>query len=186
HNTDDTLPEIALYVGGQVFQILFLAGAFAATVASGLASHSSVSRLLYVMGRNGVLTPKRLFGYVHPLLRTPLFCVLLVGVVSLIAIAPSLELISSVINFGALIAFTFVNLSVIAYFVVRQRRYRTANELSRYLVFPLAGATATAILWYFLSAEALVAGLVWSAVGVVYLLVLTRGFRRPLSDLGMD
>src|SRR5699024_11120585 len=126
HNTDDTLPEIALYVGGQVFQILFLAGAFAATVASGLASHSSVSRLLYVPGRNDVLTPKRLFGYVHPLLRTPLFCVLLVGVVSLIAIAPSLELISSVINFGALIAFTFVNLSVIAYFVVRQRRYRTA------------------------------------------------------------
>src|SRR5699024_9005155 len=28
---DDTLPEIGLYVGGQVFQLIFLAGAFAAT-----------------------------------------------------------------------------------------------------------------------------------------------------------
>lgn len=186
HNTDDTLPEIALYVGGQVFQILFLAGAFAATIASGLASHSSVSRLLYVMGRNGVLTPKRLFGYVHPRRHTPLFAVLLVGVVSLLAIAPSLELIASVINFGALIAFTFVNLSVIAYFVVRRGRYRTPGDLGRFLVLPLLGAAATGILWYFLSTDALVAGLVWSGLGLVYLVVLTRGFRRPLSDMGMD
>ncbi|RKJ32329.1 APC family permease, partial [Butyricicoccus sp. 1XD8-22] len=113
---DDTLPEIALYVGGVVFQLIFLSGAFAATIASGLASHSSVSRLLFVMGRNGVL-PKRLFGYVHPKFRTPFFNVIFVGIVSLLAMGPSLELISAVINFGALIAFTFVNLSVIAYFV---------------------------------------------------------------------
>ena len=54
-NVDDTLPEIGLYVGGKLFQLLFIAGAFAATVASGLASHASASRLLFVMGRNGVL-----------------------------------------------------------------------------------------------------------------------------------
>jgi putrescine importer len=63
--TDDTLPEMALFVGGKFFQVLFLAAAFAATVASALASHASVSRLLHVMGRNGVL-PKRVFGYIHP------------------------------------------------------------------------------------------------------------------------
>lgn len=118
--TDDTLPEIGLFVGGSIFKLFFLSGAFAATVASGLASHASVSRLLYVMGRNGVL-PRRLFGYVHPKFRTPAFNVILVGAVSLLAIAPSLELISAVINFGALIAFTFVNLSVIAYFVFRKK-----------------------------------------------------------------
>ncbi|MED4207595.1 APC family permease, partial [Neobacillus mesonae] len=140
--TDDTLPEIGLYVGGTLFQLIFLAGAFAATVASGLASHASVSRLLYVMGRNGVL-PKRLFGYVHPKFRTPAFNVILVGVVSLLAIAPSLELISSFINFGALIAFTFVNLSVIAYFIFRQKRYKTGKDLFSYLVMPILGAAST-------------------------------------------
>ncbi|WP_020501606.1 APC family permease [Sciscionella marina] len=185
-NSDDTLPEIGFLVGGKVFQILFIACAFAATVASGLASHASVSRLLHVMGRNGVLAPKRLFGYIHPKFRTPLFPVLLTGAVSLLAIGPSLELVSSMINFGALIAFTFVNLSVIAHYVVRQRRYKTAPDLFRYLVLPLIGAALTGILWYFLHADALIAGLVWCGIGVIYLAVLTRGFRRPVGSLGIE
>ena len=62
---------MALYVGGRFFQMLFLSAAFAATVASALASHASVSRLLHVMGRNGVLRPKRVFAYVHPRRHTP-------------------------------------------------------------------------------------------------------------------
>src|SRR2546423_747571 len=36
HLTDDTLPEMALRVGGKFFQVLFMAAAFAATVASAL------------------------------------------------------------------------------------------------------------------------------------------------------
>ncbi|STQ12217.1 Putrescine importer [Enterobacter cloacae] len=70
-NPDAALPEIALYVGGKLFQSVFLCTTFVNTLASGLASHASVSRLLYVMGvttsfrsgclatciRNGVLRP---------------------------------------------------------------------------------------------------------------------------------
>ena len=63
----------------------------------------------------------------------------MVGVVSLLAITPSLELISSMINFGALVAFTFVNLSVIAYFAVRRREYRTAKQVARNVALPLIG-----------------------------------------------
>ncbi|MBU8879948.1 APC family permease [Bacillus sp. FJAT-29790] len=182
---DDTLPEIGLYVGGKIFSLIFLAGAFAATMASGLASHASVSRLLYVMGRNGVL-PQKLFGYVHPKYRTPAFNVILVGVVSLLAIGPSLELIAAVINFGALIAFTFVNLTVIAYFVIGNKRYKTANDIFTYLVLPLLGAGSTGILWYYLHADAFIGGLVWVAIGFIYMLFLTRFFRRKLTDLGFD
>ncbi|WP_461143995.1 APC family permease [Salinifilum aidingensis] len=180
---DNTTPELGMLVGGPVFQALFLAGAFGATAASGLASHASVSRLLHVMGRNGVLPAKRMFAHVHPRTRTPAYTVVFVGVVSLLAIAPSLELIASVINFGALIAFTFVNLAVLAHYVVRERRVHSAPEVLRYVVMPLVGAALTGVLWYFLSADALVAGLVWTALGFGYVLVLTRGFRRPLDDL---
>lgn len=184
--TDDTLPEMALYVGGQAFQLLFLAGAFAATIASGLSSHASVSRLLFVMGRNGVLRPARMFAYVHPRFRTPVFTVVLVGVVSLLAIAPTLELVASVINFGALIAFTFVNLSVIAYFVVRKGRYRTPKDIVSYLVLPLVGAGLTGVLWSFLQQDALTLGLTWTVIGVVYLAILTKGFRSNVSDFALE
>lgn len=183
--TDDTLPEIGMFVGGTIFKLLFLAGAFAATAASGLASHASVSRLLYVMGRNGVL-PKRFFGYVHPKFRTPAFNVVLVGFVSLLAIAPSLELISSFINFGALIAFTFVNLSVIAYFIFRQKRYKTGKDIFSYLIMPILGAGSTGILWANLQADALIGGIVWVVIGFIYLLFQTKFFKIKMADFAFE
>ncbi|MEW9677806.1 APC family permease [Lentibacillus sp. L22] len=182
---DDPLPEIGLYLGGTLFKILFVAGAFAATTASGLASHASVSRLLYVMGRNGVL-PRKFFGYVHPKFRTPVLSIILVGVVSLFAITPSLELISAVINFGALIAFTFVNLSVIAYFVFRKKRYKTPRDIFSYLIMPLIGAGLTGVLWYFLHADALIGGVVWVAIGIIYMLFQTRFFKRKMADFDFE
>ncbi|WP_223591719.1 APC family permease [Neobacillus bataviensis] len=183
--TDDTLPEIGLFVGGTLFKLVFLAGAFAATVASGLASHASVARLLYVMGRNGVL-PKKLFGSVHPKFRTPAFNVILVGVVSLLAVAPSLELISSFINFGALIAFTFVNLSVIAHFVFRQKRYKTGKDIFSFLVMPILGAGTTGILWYNLQADALIGGIAWIVIGLIYLAFKTKISKTSIVDLHFD
>ena len=180
-NVDDTLPEIGLYVGGKFFQLIFIAGAFAATVASGLASHASASRLLFVMGRNGVL-PKKTFGYLHPKFRTPVFTIVLTGIVSLFAVGPNLELIASVINFGALIAFTFVNLSVIVHFYIRQKR-RSGSETFKYLIMPSLGALATGVLWYHLHADAFIGGIVWLIVGIIYMLFITRFFKKELGSM---
>lgn len=182
---DDTLPEIALYTGGQIFQLIFMAGAFGATVASGLASHASVSRLLYVMGRNEML-PKKLFGYVSPRFRTPVFTVVLTGVVSLAAIGPDLELIASVINFGALIAFTFVNLSVIAYYVVQKKRYKTGKDFFNYVIMPSLGALFTFILWYHLSADAFIGGIAWIILGLIYVMWITKFFTKKLGTFDFD
>lgn len=175
--TDDPLPQIGLIVGGPVFQVLLVAAGFAATAASGLASHASVSRMLLVMGRNSVL-PRRVFGYVSPRTRTPIFNVVLVGAVSLFAMTFSLELIAAFINFGALIAFTFVNVSVIAEFAIRGGRRKTPGDIWRYIVLPGVATLLTGILWSQLHPDALIAGTVWAVIGFVYLLVLTRGFRR--------
>jgi len=184
-NTDDTLPEIALYVGGTFFKLFLVAGAFAATAASGLASHASVARLLYVMGRNGVL-PKELFGYVHPKFRTPAFNVVLVGIISMIAISPSLELVSSLINFGALVAFTFVNLSVIAHFAIKQKKYKTARDIFSYLIMPFIGAGLTGILWSNLHADALIGGIVWTVIGILYLIYHTKIRKNDITVLDFE
>ncbi len=178
---NSALPEIAFKVGGEFFKILLTSAAFAATLASSLASHASVARLLYVMGRNGRGPVSRFFGFVHPTFRTPAYSIVFVGVVSLLAIPFNLDFVASLINFGALIAFSFVNLTVIAYFAYRHKLVSTSTQIVTNIVLPLIGVAFTLVLWANLSAESRNYGAIWFAVGVVVLLWMTRFLRRPLT-----
>jgi len=177
--SDSALTEIGEVVGGKVFQAVLTAAGFAATLASGLASHASVSRMLLVMGRNNVL-PQRTFGYINPRTHTPTFNIVLVGAICLLAMSFSLDLIASFINFGALIAFTFVNVSVIAWFAIRKGLRKTPGQIFTYIVMPAIGMLLTGLLWVNLSADALIGGLVWSVLGVIYLAFITKGFRQKV------
>ena len=178
---NSALPQIAFMVGGHLFKILLTSAAFAATVASSLASHASVSRLLYVMGRNGRGPIGRFFGHLHPSFQTPSYAIMFVGAVSLLAISFNLDFVASLINFGALIAFTFVNLTVIVYFAVRRREINGLGQIFRNIVLPSIGVALTVLLWMYLSAESSRYGLIWFAIGIAVLLWITRFFRRPLS-----
>ncbi|MEW5809195.1 MAG: APC family permease [Actinomycetota bacterium] len=178
---NSALPEIAYNVGGHLFKILLTSAAFAATVASSLASHASVSRLLYVMGRNGRGPIGKFFGYLHPSFQTPSYAIVFVGLVSLLAIGFNLDFVASLINFGALIAFTFVNLTVIVYFAYRRREVSGLSQIFRNIVLPGLGVLATVVLWLYLSAESTQYGIIWFVIGIVVLLWLTRFFRRPMT-----
>lgn len=133
------------------------------------------------MGRNGVL-PRKAFGYINPRTHTPVFNIVLVGAVCLLAMSFSLEFISALINFGALIAFTFVNLTVIAHYAFRTRQVVDVRTAIKYVVMPGIGAILTGVLWASLHGTALIGGLIWLAIGVVYLAVLTRGFKRTVRS----
>ncbi|MDQ0975400.1 putrescine importer [Neobacillus niacini] len=174
--SEAALPEIALYVGGKLFQSIFLCTTFVNTLASGLASHASVSRLLYVMGRDKVF-PEKWFGYVHPKWRTPAINVLIVGVISLSAWFFDLVTATSLINFGALMAFTFVNLSVISHFAVREKMHRTPKGFFDYIIMPLIGAGLVGVLWINLELSSLVMGGSWFLIGLAYLVFLTKAFK---------
>jgi len=180
-NPDAALPEIALYVGGKLFQSIFLCTTFVNTLASGLASHASVSRLLYVMGRDNVF-PERVFGYVHPKWRTPALNVIMVGIVALSALYFDLVTATALINFGALVAFTFVNLSVYNHFWRRKGLNKTWKDRFHYLLLPIVGAVTVGVLWINLEATSLTLGLIWGALGILYLTWLTRRFRKPPSQ----
>ena len=128
------------------------------------------------------MLPRKIFGYVHPKFKTPARNVIIVGIISLLAIAPTLELISSLINFGALIAFTFVNLSVIAHFVFKHKRYKTKKDILDYIIMPMLGAGLTGLLWINLSTESFLVGIAWTGIGFVYLLFLTKFFTKDVSS----
>ena len=87
---------------------------------------------------------------------------------------------TSFINFGAFTAFALVNLSVIGYFL----RHR-GDRLSpwRYILLPVIGAIIDIYLLTQLDSKALILGLSWLGIGIVYLLVLTRGLTREPPEM---
>jgi putrescine importer len=64
-NADSAAFEIAGTIGGNLFASFFLAGLIVAQFAAGLAIQATSSRLLYAMGRDGVL-PRPILGYLRP------------------------------------------------------------------------------------------------------------------------
>ncbi|MFB7303582.1 APC family permease [Heyndrickxia sporothermodurans] len=90
-------PEIAYMIGGNLFLSIFTAGALFSVFASGLAAQMSASRLLYAMGRDKVL-PQRFFGYLHPKFNSPVYSILLIGVLALTAIFLDLETATSLMQ----------------------------------------------------------------------------------------
>ena len=93
----------------------------------------------------------------------------------------TLEFVASMINFGALIAFTVVNLTVIVFYAWRLKQRRTPKEIFRNIVLPFIGMCLTGMLWINLHFEALRNGAIWLAIGIILLLYMTRGFREPLT-----
>ena len=90
HDMDSAGFEIVKMVGGAGLSALFITVLILAIFTQGLASVTSVTRLLFVMGRDSIL-PKRVFGYLHPKLNTPVLNILIVTFVSLLALTISLD-----------------------------------------------------------------------------------------------
>jgi putrescine importer len=169
--------DVMTAIGGDFLNSFFTAVYVSACFACAMASQASVSRILFAMGRDETL-PKPVFGRLHPRFRTPVVANVIVGCFGLTALFISLSTVASMISFGALAAFSFVNLSVIKTYVIDGGR-RGAADLFKFAVIPFLGFAFTIYLWTKLSGVAFEVGLAWLAVGFLYLVYLTRGFRRP-------
>jgi len=182
-NPDAAANQIMEVAAGRWLELFFLIAYIAGCIAAALASQASVSRILFAMGRDGVLPS--FFARLSTRYRTPIGAAIFVGVVSLAALFADLNTVASLISFGALAAFSLVNLSVIKHFLIDEG-LRGGAAILRYGVLPALGFALTAWLWFSLSPLALTVGLVWIGVGVVWLAVLTRGFRRRPPEVEFD
>lgn len=182
-NPDAAANQIMEVTAGRWLELFFLIAYIAGCIAAALASQASVARILFAMGRDGVLP--RFFARLSKRYRTPIGAAIFVGVVSLAALFADLNTVASLISFGALAAFSLVNLSVIKHFLIDER-LRGGAAIFRYGVLPALGFALTAWLWFSLSPLALTVGLVWIGVGIVWLAVLTRGFRRRPPEVEFD
>lgn len=173
--------ELISKVAGSVMAYVFTAAYAVGCLASSISSVSSASRVLYGMGRDRIL-PKPIFGYLHAKHQTPTYSILIMGVISLSALVVSLSTAASLLNFGALLGFTMVNLSVIAHYFIKGKK-RSGMDFVRYLLAPLCGATFTFVIWLNLDGTSMALGFGWMAIGFLYLAYTTKWFKKLPAEM---
>ena len=180
-NIETAFMDVSRRVGGFA---LFQAMAFTliiGSVGSGLGGQAGAARVLLGMGRDNVL-PRGLFGRIGARHGVPTYNVWIVG---LICVCGSLflnfETAAEVLNFGAFLAFMGVNLAVIWQLYIRPANRETVNFF-RDAFLPGLGFLFCLWIWWSLPKPAKIVGGIWFSIGLMYQVIMTRGFRvRPVT-----
>ena len=157
------------YLAGEFMATLLCWIMIIACLASAISSQASCARILYSMGRDHQL-PNKVFGHVSKKYKVPDYNIIFIGIVSLLSIWISLDVGSTMINFGALLGFTMVNVSVFAHYWVREKN-RGPAAVIKFIILPLCGVCVCMYLWANLGFWALVIGFIWLAIGGVVLVI---------------
>jgi amino acid transporter len=180
-NLETAFMDICSRVGGKVLfnamGVILIVAAFG----SGLTGTLGAARLLFGMGRDGVL-PKKFFGQLKPGTSTPTNNILLIGAlafggaVALYHIGNAYEHAAELLNFGAFLAFMGVNFACFWQFsVARQAGYKS-NPVKDAIV-PLIGFICCSYIWLNLNHLAKIVGGIWFAIGILYVGAKTNWFR---------
>jgi amino acid transporter len=184
-NLETAFMDICRRVGGTpLYQAMGMV-MLVAMLGSGLTGGAGAARLLYGMGRDGVL-PARIFGTLSASSRTPVNSILFVGAIALAGalalgyIGRAFEHAGQVLNFGAFLAFMGVNLAAF--------RLPAAGRSNRFFgsLLPLAGFVFCAAIWLNLNFVAKIVGGLWLAGGAVYLATKTRCFRTAPPQISLS
>lgn len=181
NNPDVAAAEIVQYVGGNLLSSFYLAVSFTAGLASAISSCGSASRIMYSMGREGII-PNKFFGYLSPRFQTPLFNILLVGVIGCSSLFLSLTVATHLISFGVLFGFGFINFAAFYYFYIVKKQ-QSGKYIIFNLIIPLVGSLITFAFLFTLGKVALILGGSWMILGFFYLVIKTRGFKRQAVEL---
>ncbi|MCO7121354.1 APC family permease [Ihubacter massiliensis] len=174
-NPDTGAIEIIRSVGGDTLGYITSAILVVGVFASVLSIETSATRLLYGMSCDKVM-PK-FFSKLHPKFKTPGYGIIFVSVLGLLALLRDLEVIVSLLNVGALIAFILVNIAVIAQFWIKKKdRAGFMNKL-KYLIAPVIGTLSLAVVLINVGIYGLVLGFVWLLAGFIFLAYRTKMFK---------
>ncbi len=174
--------DICSRVGGvllfNAMGVILIVAAFG----SGLTGTLGAARLLFGMGRDGVL-PRKFFGYLKPGSSTPTYNILLIGGIAfagaelLYHIGNAYEHAGELLNFGAFLAFTGVNLACFWQFTVHAQRRGVKWRFIQDAVLPLTGFLVCGYIWWNLNHLAKTVGGIWFAIGILYVGYKTNWFR---------
>jgi len=174
---DTAIMSVANRIGGPVLDgslsIVLLVG----SIGSGITGQLGAARLLYGMGRDGVI-PRKMFGHLGVKSATPNYNVLFIGGLALLgALLLNYEECARLINFGAFFAFMGVNIASVREFYVKEK-VKTVKGFLKDLLVPATGFVICLIIWLNLPLKTFIIGGSWMIIGIIYLAIRTNGFRK--------
>jgi amino acid transporter len=150
----------------------FAVNVMAVGFANAMAAQAATSRLLYSMSRDGQL-PSFLSKISSR--KVPISAILVVSALSVVLVlffVGQIGLISSLVNFGALFGFCLLHVSVVWYYLVRQK----SKNYLLHLVVPTLGFLIIGYVLFNADSLAKIGGLVWLVIGaIVFAINVFRG-----------
>lgn len=168
--TNTAFYDIAAIIGGYRFKFLLAVPCiFLSGIAGAVTAQAAAARLLFGMARDGELP--RWLSHVDPGRKVPERAVFLIAALTLVLgvmMVDQLALLTSMVSFGALIGFLLLHVSVVAYFICRQR----SRNWLRHLVAPAIGFAILACVLWNMDANAKIVGVCWLAGGLILFIAL--------------
>jgi len=175
-NRETAFMDVAHIVGGPVLFTIYGVMLLVSSLACGLAGHIGAARLLYSMGRDNVI-PKKIFGHLSPKGGNPVYNEWIVGVVAYIAVLTiPWQLSAEIVTFGALLAFSAVNLAALLHFWFAPTSSDRPKNFFVDAFVPGFGCVFCFALLLGLQPWTKYAGLAWLVVGAIYAGYRTRMF----------
>jgi amino acid transporter len=180
HDTGTAFYDAAAVAGGEWLRnVTSTATAISWGVADTLVAQVAVSRLIYAMARDRQLPS--FLAKISVKNSVPANAILLISALSIglgvwmSTRADGVDLLGSLINMGALVAFIVLHVSVIVHYMIRGRSKRPWSHL----VAPLIGMAILIFVVINANILAQVVGLIWLGVGALVLIGLYAAGRRP-------
>lgn len=145
----------------------FVVNVLAVGFANAMAAQAATGRLLYSMSRDRQLPA---FLSTISSRKVPIAAILVVSAISVVLVlffVGQIALISSLVNFGALFAFCLLHVSVVWYYVGRQK----SKNYLLHLVMPTLGFLIIGYVLFNADSLAKIGGIVWLGIGTVVFLV---------------
>ena len=180
-NLETAFMDICTRAGGLILSWSMALVLIVAAFGSGLTGTLGAARLLFGMGRDGVL-PKKFFGQLTPGTNAPTNNILLIGGLSFIGavllnyIGSAYEHAGELLNFGAFLAFMGVNFACFWQFSMRRQQGAPMNFV-RDALLPLVGFIFCGLIWVNLNIIAKTVGGIWFVLGLLYVGYKTNWFR---------
>ncbi|WP_191991966.1 APC family permease [Bacillus aerolatus] len=183
-HTDTAFYDIAIAVGGSGLAAVTTMILVVTGTATALAGQASGSRVLFSMGRDGVLPAS--FAYLHSKYKTPVYSVFLLAVLGYIgALMIPISVFFLIVVFGAIIGFIFVNISVIIEFFIK-RKERKGKHFIANLISPVLGISVCLYILLGMEIVGQVVGVCWLLIGGIVLAIKTQGFQKEISSLNIE